>query len=735
MVAKKKAPNEPFSLSGSLALILTSVVLFLSPYFRGLFFNQELYIAFLAIALAGVLLIYSKWSGLSKAEGLVHPVDYIGLVFVIAYCISMLGALDLKNAVLEFLKAAYFFTVYFLVSRQVRKLGDADRVLQVLYLSALGVALIGLSAAFGTINLAAAFDQDKRITSTIQYANSLAAYLIPAILLGFYLAVVKRSTHKRVVFGKSTEADLDVRDYVRKAAYSFGNYLLFLTFLGTLSRGGWLVFGAVVVVYLIGTPKEFRWQTLLHAAATIGTGFAVSGKALDFAAAIPGTSRWGWVALGGIVLAGIITGGSYLGQKLSLKSRQTGKIVGAVGVALIVILVLLNMTNVISLSKFAPARMAAKVQSINLKERNVQERFVYYQDAMKIVKQSPILGSGGGAWDAAYRKYRSYNYTTAEVHNQYLKVWLEAGLLGLVAFVLVFLLALYSVARGVFKAKSAEHRAVIWVCGMGVASLGIHSFIDFNLSLGAVSLVLWTLLGLITALERIEELPGRLSWELPSTVSIVLYWGTAVLMACMLILPIDLLISQSYSQTGYRELQNGDVDTGIQDMETANSLNPTADDSEANLAAAWLYLYQHDKAPDGLAKATQLINRALRMNSYDPDLYGLRSQIQAVQGKVSESVKDMETAQSYDPWEPKRYDDLGTAYLNAGKYLLSKGDKAGARQLFENLIGLDKVITAKMAGLSPEYKSLWTTGGYPKLEVSAKLQKKIKTAQELMAKL
>jgi len=75
-----------------------------------------------------------------------------------------------------------------------------------------------------------------------------------------------------------------------------------------------------------------------------------------------------------------------------------------------------------------PKALAARIMGFSLGERSVWERLWWSKDALGLVKDSPILGSGGGGWAARYWQYQTYNYYTREIHNDYIQTLVETGL-------------------------------------------------------------------------------------------------------------------------------------------------------------------------------------------------------------------------------------------------------------------------------------------------------------------
>lgn len=112
--------------------------------------------------------------------------------------------------------------------------------------------------------------------------------------------------------------------------------------------------------------------------------------------------------------------------------------------------------------KVMPTAVAVRVKSINLADASVQERYYFYGDAIKLFKDYPVTGAGGGGWTSVYRKYQSFLYHTTEVHSHLIQVLVETGVIG-------------------------------------------------TLSLGAAMLLMWAQFGIVRAAERVgtEEVQGR----------------------------------------------------------------------------------------------------------------------------------------------------------------------------------------------------------------------------------
>jgi len=163
----------------------------------------------------------------------------------------------------------------------------------------------------------------------------------------------------------------------------------------------------------------------------------------------------------------------------------------------------------------------------------LHERFIHYEDALSMIKDYPVLGAGGGGFDALYYTYHQGDLHTTEVHSHFLQVWVETGTLGFLAFVGIWVAAVWAFVRGRFSKQriSPDKRRVITCAFVPALSLGVHSVVDFNLSLAAVTIFLFVLLGVIRGLDHGEGYPTsswldalnrRQTYWIPGVVGIVL---------------------------------------------------------------------------------------------------------------------------------------------------------------------------------------------------------------------
>ena len=77
----------------------------------------------------------------------------------------------------------------------------------------------------------------------------------------------------------------------------------------------------------------------------------------------------------------------------------------------------INNKEVILEYKYLPTNVINRIKSISLNTKSFMERYTFYKDATKIMKDNYFLGIGGDCWKYKYTEYQEYNYTSSEVHS------------------------------------------------------------------------------------------------------------------------------------------------------------------------------------------------------------------------------------------------------------------------------------------------------------------------------
>jgi len=148
--------------------------------------------------------------------------------------------------------------------------------------------------------------------------------------------------------------------------------------------------------------------------------------------------------------------------------------------------------------------------TVTLKDVSNAERFYRWVAAFNMIKANPIAGVGPNGFYENYKNYTesvfktwvSNNKDHSSVHNYFLLIGLEQGLIGLLLFVTLFiamlvkLQSLYHSIQHVFYKQIAMSTAVILIM------IGVVNFLSDLIETDKIGSLFWLCLGMIFILNE-----------------------------------------------------------------------------------------------------------------------------------------------------------------------------------------------------------------------------------------
>lgn len=259
-------------------------------------------------------------------------------------------------------------------------------------------------------------------------------------------------------------------------------------FLGLL----WPIFAALTleqVVTVWRSPRALRgWL--------VGAGWALP-TALMLAGLYASFSRGAWLgaAAAGMLLA--VFWPRRLRYGLGLGA------LAVVGGGIITFLGLLPASIAARFASVADFTTVIDVRGLNITDANfaIVERLAHWQAALNMIEARPWLGVGWGGYIAAYPTYSLLNWPfhLGHAHNIYLHTWAEMGVLGLLAYLSIWGLAVVVTVRVIRSATGPRRALAVGLLGVWTHLL-THQAVD-NLHVNNTDLLLAVELGLLYALQ------------------------------------------------------------------------------------------------------------------------------------------------------------------------------------------------------------------------------------------
>lgn len=133
------------------------------------------------------------------------------------------------------------------------------------------------------------------------------------------------------------------------------------------------------------------------------------------------------------------------------------------------------------------------------------DRFLIWYGALKMALDAPWLGIGLGTFWLAWPPYRQLADSSAGfyVHNDYLQLWIETGIPG-VMLLLAIEVAVLAIFVRTLRNPTVETSMRVETAGLvgGLAAIAFHSFFDFDLYIQPILLVIGLMLARLQFLHR-----------------------------------------------------------------------------------------------------------------------------------------------------------------------------------------------------------------------------------------
>jgi O-antigen ligase len=180
-------------------------------------------------------------------------------------------------------------------------------------------------------------------------------------------------------------------------------------------------------------------------------------------------------------------------------------VAGAVGIALsrhatrntVILLASLMIIDVAIVgSWFGVEQLAQRIGETTVRDVEQREEPAGYAIAM--IRDYPVFGAGPGRLYAVFPRYRpdTFEAFLDHAHNDYAEIAAESGVLGLGILGIFVALSLGAALRAQLLRRDPLMRGMSFACIMGVTSILIHSWVDFNLQIPANAAYFMVLLAL-----------------------------------------------------------------------------------------------------------------------------------------------------------------------------------------------------------------------------------------------
>jgi Tfp pilus assembly protein PilF len=290
---------------------------------------------------------------------------------------------------------------------------------------------------------------------------------------------------------------------------------------------------------------------------------------------------------------------------------------------------------------------------------------------------------GGHGWSSIYFKYQSHAYSTTEVHNHFLQVWIETGIIGFLLFVGIWKWFVFMSYR-MYKQQTAEQKILVVAVATAVLAVVTHSLYDFNLSLGAIGIFVFALMGINRTFIAESALPasGNRLYKPVLAVTVVLV---------MMVFVVRLLIGNAAFEQGQRQMQFGQSAQARTTFERAVRHDPFSPHMRLALAEAYEMHGAQTQNNNYLFRAKEQYRAAFR-NNRNPFFANALGNFFVRAGLHDEGLDYLRQAVILHPGNINIYRHYVTGHLSAAFFSFRNNDPTAGQRYLEGVFATGKQV-------------------------------------------
>ena len=561
--------------------------------------------------------------------------------------VSMTWAASPERAFTEFNRVALYLGVLVLVVAATSR-GNVGAVTDGIAMGLAGVAALALASRLFP-NLFPEGDiptflpsAQTRLSYPVGYWNGLAILLAVALPLQLRAAMTA------------------ISPWVRGLAVVSLPLFAAVTYLAS-SRGGFAA-GVVALVAFVALAER-RWAAVgaigvgLAGAAAAILVIAPRGELVNGPLSSDAAVDQGRVAALLIVLILAATAAAYVVGGHYLARVRPGRLASRIAVAAVLVAALAGIAASHPVDRFEtfkapPAGITSESDFVraHLLSGNGSGRWQFWSAAVDEFESRPVIGRGGGSYEAWWAQHGTIPYFVRDAHSLYLETLGELGIVGFLLVAGVFAAAVVAVVRRLPR-LDGESRMTLAAAAAGFAAFALGAGIDWVWELTVVSVVGVSLLavavGPATAVAprpRVVATDGAGAQRrsrrrlVPGVALLVGAW----LLICAAAIP---LFSQLKIRDSQAAVGRGDAEAALADAHAARKLQPWA-------ASPYLQVALVREESGDLAGAREAIDDAIDHDPEDWRLWLVLARVETTAGNISAALEALDRAVALNPRSP-----------------------------------------------------------------------------------
>lgn len=657
----------------NIIFVLTSLIFIITPYQKGLFFDEDFYLIHVLIGLIFIPILIFSMRGKTKFLTGYYFIFLIPMTYYVSFFFAESPDRAMEN-ILRWITYVVFFLIILYISQN-NNLKKSIHI--VIYFTGLWISLHAFLAIIDVVHY-----QDAvlwgRVAGVFQYPNTFAVFLGGFLLYQLLILLKNNWT------------------FIQSVILAFPLVLYGSLFLFTYSRGAWVIIPVIWFLTLlflrVKEQIKFFISTIL-----LFVGSVLTFSKLDQAVQ-PGWKEALFLTFVSLLMALAI---GYINllvdrtKKLDLNMYWARASI-PVAIVVIILLLFLDINNKGLIYGQLPGSIQERINDVTFDTHSVQGRNAFLKDAWEMSKDSPYVGYGGDGWRVLFTQYQDVPYYSNEVHNGYLENLLNTGWFGFIVFISFLLLGIYLMYKNLKQTDDRNEQLMIIGSASAVVYILAHSFIDFNMSYGTI----WFFILMWIAVSQPNQL---YEFKLNRTGKFLLYIPITIVILLGMYQSIKLEIAKDSFAKIQQSRSSAEV---IKNLETSINNNPRNIDYRLTAANYYFQLaFTNDiDKEDYIIKALENIDQALKYEPHNAGLLHSVGTILVKYGQVDDGIKYINESIKRDHYNVTFYENSLLIKTNHAYNMVNK-TPVESRKYAEQAINDYELMVEKMRIIDKIFES------------------------------
>ncbi|MGM0370584.1 MAG: O-antigen ligase family protein [Bacillota bacterium] len=288
---------------------------------------------------------------------------------------------------------------------------------------------------------------------------------------------------------------------------------------------------------------------------------------------------------------------------------------------------------------------------------SVAARLKFWDKAVQLFSDKPLTGYGLGSYHvASYLKYEGGVSYSRFVHNYYLQILSDVGVMGAILFV-GFLVSLLQIAWK--KIRSQQYSDYLPGLLAALLAFLLHIGVDFSWNFSAVGVLFFVGIGILIANDD-DNSAKKQRININKRVSLTM-------LLILLVIGLAPFVSDKLSNQGYRLLLQGKTARANSKYKLASKIYPINPQTDYFISKNYLRLFNNTGNKAFLNKSLTAAKSAVDLSPIQGEYHNHLGKIYWRLGNEKQAEEHLAQGVEYGSYLINRYLDLGYFYYQQGQ--------------------------------------------------------------------